>query len=125
MLGAVRRDLLTALDYFYTGIQPPKSPKTPADGNPLEEYLSHRQANSHFFTRPPFPAAWSGKSSSHRSHPAESSRTRWRTFATFGYVHDLVPLRRRGGGHHVVASACDRPRKRSAYDGNHPGKTRC
>jgi hypothetical protein len=77
----VRRDLLTALDYFYTGIQPPKSPKTPADGNPMEEYLYRRQATA-TFTRG-IASQRRGPEAFLSSVPssAESSRTRWRTFA--------------------------------------------
>ena len=50
----------TALDYFETGILPPKSPKTPADSNPMADYLYRRQLTAHFYTWHLFTAAWSG-----------------------------------------------------------------
>ncbi len=115
----------TALDYFYTGIQPPKSPKTPADGNPMEEYLYRRQATAHFYTWHRFAAAWSG------SLPLigpvvsgveqDSLEDLCRHLASRPVILCLYGVV--GEGHHVVASACDQAKKQiQLYDSNHPGK---
>jgi hypothetical protein len=115
----------TALDYFYTGIQPPKSPKTPAEGNPMEEYLYRRQATAHFYTWHRFAAAWSG------SLPLigpvvsgveqDSLEDLCRHLASRPVILCLYGVV--GEGHHVVASACDQAKKQiQLYDSNHPGK---
>jgi hypothetical protein len=115
----------TALDYFYTGIVPPKSPKTPADGNPMEEYLYRRQITAHFYTWHRFATAWSGNLpvigpifSAVEQDSVENlcNQLAFRPviLCLFGGV---------GEGHHVVAWACDLGKKEiRLYDSNHPGR---
>ena len=107
----------TALDYFETGILPPKSPKTPADGNPMEEYLYRRQATAHFYTWHRFAAAWLGGAGE------QDSVEKLGTFLSSRPVI-LCLFGGFGHGHHVVATACDPGRKViHLYDSNHPGRT--
>lgn len=114
----------TALDYFETGIRPPKLGKTPADGSPMAEYLYRRQLTAHFYTWHRFLNAW--------------SLTQLPIVSIFGVQDSLKDLCQYlvsrpvilclfagpGTGHHVVASACDPGKKEILlYDSNHPGKT--
>jgi hypothetical protein len=119
----------TALDYFYTGIQPPQSPKTPADGNPMEEYLYRRQATAHYYTWHRFAAVWAGDLPV--LSPITGPLIGGLTQDTLEDLCKHLPYRPvilclfggMGEGHHVVASACDPEKKQiHLYDSNHPGR---
>lgn len=114
----------TALDYFFTGIVPPKSPKTPADGNPMLDYLYRRQVTAHFYTWHRFLNAWSVSQIPGLNSligEQDSLEDLCKYLATRPVILCLF-----GGpchGHHVVASACDPGAKKIfLYDSNHPGK---
>jgi len=120
----------TALDYFETGILPPKSPKTPADSNPMADYLYRRQLTAHFYTWHLFTAAWSGSLpviglllDPLFSAVEQGSLKELSTFLASRPVI-LCLYGGVGEGHHVVASACD-PWKKAIFlcDSNHPGET--
>jgi hypothetical protein len=113
----------TALDYFETGIAPPKSPKIPVDGNPMEEYLYRRQATAHFYTWHRFVAAWGGLPAWLGGAVGRDSVEQLCTFLASRPVI-LCLFGGFGHGHHVVATACDPGRKViHLYDSNHPGRT--
>jgi hypothetical protein len=106
----------TALDYFESGIAPPTSRKTPADGNPMVEFLYSRQVTAHYYTWHRFLGAWAG------------AVTQPTLADLCSYLSSRpVILCLYGGfgvGHHVVASACDAGKKAIyLYDSNHPGRT--
>jgi hypothetical protein len=117
----------TALDYFETGIKPPRSGKTPSDGNPMEEYLYRRQMTAHFYTWHRFAAAWTqgipilGFFLRPLVHAVEQDSiddlakylaTRPVILCLYGGV---------GHGHHVIAVDCNPGAKTIyLYDSNHP-----
>lgn len=113
-----------ALDYFYTGIAPPQSKKTPASGNPMVEYLYNRQLTAHFYTWHRFLNAWSISQVPGLSDLAGEQDS---VADLCKHLHSRpVILCLYGGpthGHHVVAWACD-PAKNQIhlYDSNHPGQ---
>jgi hypothetical protein len=120
----------TALDYFEAGIAPPKSPKIPMDGNPMEEYLYRRQVTAHFYTWNRFAAAWSGGlpllgnllrplihavEQDSMEELAKWLATRPVILCLYGGI---------GHGHHVVAADCNPGKKEIyLYDSNFPGRT--
>jgi hypothetical protein len=112
------------LDYFYTGIVPPKSPKIPVDGNPMEEYLYRRQVTAHFYTWHRFLNAWSvsqipGLDGLIGEQDSLDDLCRHLAFRPVIICLFGGPFH----GHHVVASACDKGKKAiHLYDSNHPGR---
>jgi len=120
----------TALDYFETGIAPPKSSRIPVEGNPMEEYLYRRQETAHFYTWHRFAAAWSGDLPILRLpiSPIVTAIEQDTLEDLCKYVANRpVIICLFGGpfvGHHVVATACNPVAKEILlYDCNYPGKT--
>lgn len=112
-----------ALDYFYAGIKPPKFKKTPANGNPMLDYLYRRQCTAHFYTWHKFANAWSISQLPILSIAGEQDSLKE---LDTHIANRPVILCLYGGpfkGHHVVAWSCDRTKKTiDIFDSNHPDK---
>jgi hypothetical protein len=114
-----------ALDYFFLKINPPQSPKTPAEGNPMEEYLYMRQKTAHYYTWHRFANAWTISQSSVLANSPLGEQDSLDNLCTHLASRPVILcLFGKFHGHHVVAWACDPGKKEILlYDSNFPGKS--
>ena len=117
----------TAMDYFLTKAKPPTLAKTPAEGNPMQEYLYARQSTAHYYTWHRFAAAWGGALPVLASGISNAiMQDDINELATY-LASEPVIVCLYGGpgtGHRVVAYAADLGQNEiSIFDSNYPDRT--